>query len=88
MMALPCLLIGIMPTYADIGYFAPLILLALRILRGAAVRGRRCPVPGCSWLSMRRPGAGLCAGLLQAGLTFGYLIGALTATLLAQLFTG
>ena len=30
MMALPCLLIGIMPTYAQIGYFAPLILLALR----------------------------------------------------------
>jgi len=28
MMALPCLVIGIMPTYAQIGYFAPLILLA------------------------------------------------------------
>ena len=54
MMALPCLLIGIMPTYADIGYFAPLILLALRILQGAA---GRCPVPGCLWPSMRRPGA-------------------------------
>src|SRR5689334_18397306 len=37
MMALPCLLIGIMPTYAQIGYFAPLLLLALRILQGAAV---------------------------------------------------
>ena len=39
MMALPCLLIGIMPTYAQIGYFAPLLLLALRILQGAAVGG-------------------------------------------------
>jgi MFS family permease len=33
MMALPCLLIGIMPTYAQIGYFAPLILLALRVCK-------------------------------------------------------
>ena len=39
MMALPCLLIGIMPTYAQIGYLAPLLLLALRILQGAAVGG-------------------------------------------------
>ena len=30
---------------------------------------------------------GYALGFLQAGLTFGYLIGALTATLLAQLFT-
>ncbi len=39
MMALPCLLIGVMPTYAQIGYWAPLVLLALRILQGAAVGG-------------------------------------------------
>ena len=39
MMAVPCLLIGAMPTYAQIGYFAPLLLLALRILQGAAVGG-------------------------------------------------
>ncbi|MDE1165873.1 MAG: MFS transporter [Pseudomonas sp.] len=87
MMALPCLLIGVMPTYADIGYFAPLILLALRILQGAAVGGE---VPS-AWVfvaehaPVRRRGYAL--GFLQAGLTFGYLIGALTATALAQLFT-
>jgi MFS family permease len=39
MMALPCLLIGIMPTYAQIGYFAPLLLLLLRVFQGAAVGG-------------------------------------------------
>jgi MFS family permease len=87
MMALPCLLIGLMPTYADIGYAAPLILLGLRILQGAAVGGE---VPS-AWTFVAEhvpPGRrGYALGFLQAGLTFGYLLGALTATLLAQLFT-
>lgn len=87
MMALPCLLIGLMPTYADIGYAAPLILLGLRILQGAAVGGE---VPS-AWTFVAehapRGRRGYALGFLQAGLTFGYLLGALTATLLAQLFT-
>ncbi|WP_085629358.1 MULTISPECIES: MFS transporter [unclassified Pseudomonas] len=87
MMALPCLLIGLMPTYAQIGYFAPLLLLALRILQGAAVGGE---VPS-AWVFVAEhapPGhRGYALGFLQAGLTFGYLIGALTATFLAQMFT-
>ncbi|MHA3736257.1 MFS transporter [Pseudomonas sp. Eth.TT006] len=87
MMAMPCLLIGIMPTYAQIGYFAPLLLLALRILQGAAVGGE---VPS-AWVFVAEhaPSAhrGYALGFLQAGLTFGYLIGALTATFLAQVFS-
>ncbi|WP_129973079.1 MULTISPECIES: MFS transporter [unclassified Pseudomonas] len=87
MMALPCLLIGIMPTYAQIGYFAPLLLLALRILQGAAVGGE---VPS-AWVFVAEHAPaghrGYALGFLQAGLTFGYLIGALTATFLAQMFT-
>jgi len=87
MMALPCLMIGLMPTYAEIGYAAPLILLALRILQGAAVGGE---VPSAwTFVAEHAPHGrrGYALGFLQAGLTFGYLIGALTATLLAQLFT-
>lgn len=87
MMALPCLMIGVMPTYAEIGYAAPLILLALRILQGAAVGGE---VPS-AWTFVAEhapPGRrGYALGFLQAGLTFGYLLGALTATLLAQAFS-
>ena len=87
MMALPCLLIGIMPTYAQIGYFAPLLLLLLRVLQGAAVGGE---VPS-AWVFVAEHAPaghrGYALGFLQAGLTFGYLLGALTATLLAQIFT-
>ncbi|MBX8533343.1 MFS transporter [Pseudomonas cichorii] len=87
MMALPCLLIGIMPTYDQIGYWAPLILLALRILQGAAVGGE---VPS-AWVFVAEHAPaghrGYALGVLQAGLTFGYLLGALTATWLARVFT-
>jgi MFS family permease len=76
-----------MPTYAQIGYFAPLLLLALRILQGAAVGGE---VPS-AWVFVAEHAPvghrGYALGFLQAGLTFGYLIGALTATFLAQAFT-
>lgn len=87
MMALPCLLIGVMPTYAEIGYAAPLILLALRILQGAAVGGE---VPSAwTFVAEHAPVGrrGYALGFLQAGLTFGYLLGALTATLLAKVLT-
>ncbi len=87
MMAMPCLLIGIMPTYDQIGYWAPLILLALRILQGAAVGGE---VPS-AWVFVAEHAPvghrGYALGVLQAGLTFGYLLGALTATWLARVFT-
>src|SRR3712207_6101712 len=39
MMAVPTLLIGMLPTYASAGYAAPLALLLLRMLQGAAVGG-------------------------------------------------
>ncbi|NAT38079.1 MFS transporter [Pseudomonas syringae pv. actinidifoliorum] len=88
MMALPCLLIGIMPTYAQIGYWAPLVLL------GVTHSARRCG----RWRSAQRLGVrgqntrprGIVVthwGCWQAGLTFGYLLGALTATWLARVFS-
>ncbi|MEE1866008.1 MFS transporter [Pseudomonas auratipiscis] len=87
MMALPCLLIGIMPTYAQIGYLAPLLLLLLRVLQGAAVGGE---VPS-AWVFVAEhaPPAhrGYALGVLQAGLTFGYLLGALMATWLARAYS-
>jgi MFS family permease len=80
-------LIGVLPTYAQIGYWAPLILLGLRILQGAAVGGE---VPS-AWVFVAEHAPdghrGYALGVLQAGLTFGYLLGALTATWLAKVFT-
>lgn len=87
LMAIPTLLIGLLPTYASIGYAAPLALLVLRIAQGAAVGGE---VPG-AWVfvsehvSARR--TGLACGVLTAGLTAGILLGSLVATAITTHYT-
>ena len=40
MMAVPTLIMGLLPTYAQIGIWAPLALLLLRVIQGAAIGGR------------------------------------------------
>ncbi len=47
LMALPTLGMGLLPTYASIGAAAPILLLSLRILQGAAIGGE-VPELGCS----------------------------------------
>jgi MFS family permease len=80
LMAVPTLLIGLLPVYETAGYLAPLALLLLRVLQGAAIGGE---VPG-AWVFVaehvpaRR--VGLACGLLTSGLTVGILLGSLVAT--------
>lgn len=87
MMALPTLGMGLMPTYAQIGIAAPLLLLLLRIIQGAAIGGE---VPG-AWVFVAEhvPNrhVGYACGTLTAGLTFGILLGSLMATLINTVFT-
>lgn len=88
LMALPTLTMGLLPTYADIGLFAPLALLLLRVLQGAAVGGE---VPG-AWVFVAehvpRRRIGLACGTLTAGLTTGILLGSLIATAINTHYTG
>lgn len=87
LMAVPTLLIGLLPTYASIGLAAPILLLILRLLQGAAVGGE---VPG-AWVfvSEHVPEGriGLACGVLCAGLTVGILIGSLMASAANALWT-
>ncbi len=39
LMALPTLFIGILPTFENIGYLAPLLLLLMRVVQGIAIGG-------------------------------------------------
>lgn len=87
MMAVPTLIMGLLPTYAQIGIFAPILLLLMRVIQGAAIGGE---VPG-AWVfvSEHVPGrnVGYACGTLTCGLTSGILLGSLMATAINSLYT-
>ena len=82
LMALPTLAMGALPVYHQIGIAAPLLLLLLRLLQGAAIGGE---VPG-AWVFVAEhvpeKRIGFACGTLTAGLTAGILLGSLVATLI------
>ena len=77
LMAIPTLLMGLLPTYAQVGVLAPLLLLLLRIMQGAAIGGE---APG-AWVFVTEHVSprhrNLACGSLSAGLCAGILIGSL-----------
>jgi MFS family permease len=79
MMSVPTLLIGLLPTYAQVGVLAPVLLLVMRLVQGIAVGGE---VPG-AWVFVAehvpRRRVGIACATLTAGLTAGILIGSLLA---------
>ncbi|WP_428977421.1 MULTISPECIES: MFS transporter [Xanthomonas] len=87
LMALPTLCIGLLPTYAQIGIAAPLLLLGARLLQGAAIGGE---VPS-AWVFVAEhvPAhrTGLACGTLTAGLAGGVLLGSLGAGALNRHFS-
>jgi MFS family permease len=87
LMAFPTLFMGLLPTYETIGIMAPIGLLILRILQGAAIGGE---VPG-AWVfvSEHVPAhrTGYACGTLTAGLTAGILLGSLVATALNSILS-
>ncbi len=82
LMALPTLAIGLLPTYETLGIAAPLLLLLMRVLQGAAIGGE---VPG-AWVFVAEhvpyKRIGIACGTLTAGLTVGILLGSVVATLI------
>jgi MFS family permease len=86
LMALSTLGMAVMPTYATIGVLAPILLVFMRILQGAAIGGE---VPG-AWtfvaehVPFRR--VGFACGFLCSGLTLGILLGSLIAAIINTVF--
>lgn len=87
LMAVPTLMIGILPTFASIGYAAPLLLLLMRVVQGIAIGGE---VPAAwTFVSEHVPPkhVGFANGTLTAGLSFGILLGALMSLAIAKSFS-
>jgi MFS family permease len=82
LMAIPTLLIGLLPTYQSIGLIAPLLLLSMRVLQGVAIGGE---APG-AWVFVaehaRRGRVGFTSGL-----SFGILLGSLMTICLNRTFS-
>jgi len=87
MMAVPTLIMGLLPTYEHIGMLAPILLLLMRVIQGAAIGGE---VPG-AWVfvSEHVPArhVGYACGTLTCGLTAGILLGSLVATAINSIYT-
>lgn len=87
LMALPTLLIGLLPTYATIGYAAPVLLLILRICQGAAIGGE---APG-AWVFVAEHApkrhVALACGALSCGLVFGILMGSIVIVICDAFYT-
>ncbi|PHM63198.1 MFS transporter [Xenorhabdus ishibashii] len=87
MMAVPTLAIGMLPTYDAIGIAAPILLLLMRVMQGAAIGGE---VPG-AWVFVAEhvphKRIGLACGVLTAGLSLGILFGSLVATIITAIYS-
>ncbi|OKP01690.1 alpha-ketoglutarate permease [Xenorhabdus eapokensis] len=87
MMAVPTLAIGMLPTYDAVGIAAPILLLLMRIMQGAAIGGE---VPG-AWVFVAEhvphKRVGFACGILTAGLSLGILFGSLVATIITTIYS-
>ncbi len=86
LMALSTLGMALMPTYATIGIAAPILLVVLRMLQGAAIGGE---VPGAwTFVAEHVPArhVGFACGFLTSGLSLGILLGSLIATAINSIY--
>jgi MFS family permease len=85
LMALPTLLIGLLPTYAQTGMMAPILLLVLRILQGIALAGE---FAGASiFVTEHVPASrvGTASGFVLGASYIGFFLGAASGAILTNL---
>ncbi|MBF0411056.1 MAG: MFS transporter, partial [Candidatus Riflebacteria bacterium] len=82
MMAVPTFLVGILPTYATIGIFAPILLFLLRVIQGLSVGGEL--IGSITFVAENAPPSrqGFFGSWASASCYLGMMMGSLTAILL------
>lgn len=87
LMALPIFIIGVLPTHQTLGVFAPILLLLMRILQGAAIGGE---MPG-AWVFIAehtpKQRYGLGIGTLTSEIAGGILLGSIVAIIIQTNFS-
>lgn len=87
LMAVPTLLIGLLPTYQHIGIYASILLILLRLLQGLSIGGE---IPGaitftCEHVNPRS--RGLACGVIFCFLNLGIFLGAIISLILTSLLS-
>lgn len=86
LMVVPTLILGILPSFDQIGYLAPFMLIVIRILQGISVGGE---LPG-AWVyvseHVEKSKIGFAIGVLTASVVGGIFFGGLVTLLLYMLF--
>ncbi len=86
-MAVPTAAIGVLPTYADIGLVATLLLVALRLVQGLALGGEMGGA--VTYVMEHTPGhrIGAASSLIQASTCFGLLAGTLISSAISAVLS-
>lgn len=85
MMAIPTFLIGLLPTYAQIGLGASILLILMRILQGLSIGGE---IPGAITFTCEHVGErfrGVACGIIFCFLNLGIFIGAALSLVLSEI---
>lgn len=87
LMVIPTFLLGLMPTFETIGYFAPMLLVLIRLLQGVAIGGE---LPG-AWvfISEHAPKSKLyfSIGILTSAVVGGILLGSIVTVIVKNIWT-
>lgn len=86
-MALPTVALGLLPTYAQIGLLAPILLTFIRLVQGLSVGGEYTGSITYLVESSDRNGRGLKGSLSATGSMAGFLLGSAISAVLSMVFT-
>jgi MFS family permease len=80
--------VGLLPTYASVGIFAPLLLVLIRLIQGIFAGGEWGSGAVITMESVPKQKRGLLSGFLQSGFSFGFLLAAIAFQIITITFPG